>query len=255
MSSLRNRVATRGGLPRASIAVLPLALAAVACGSGRSDSGTAGAAASMAGAGGTARAGTGGTSSAAGATGGAGTTGMAGASGTTGAAGALGTCSATVACPAPLVCERHAGPVCADPAWAQWPMPNGVASGAPTIASYTDNGDDTITDNVTGLMWQKTVSTRRNVWNDAVAYCATLTLAGHGDWRLPTRVELISLLDLEKETPPNIDDVFIGTPASDFWTSSTFAGDPTFYAWNITFYAGVVSTAEKIAMSFSRCVR
>jgi len=243
--------------------VAPLALLGAACGSSQAGAGEDAGRGGSAGSGGAGLAGTGG-----GETGGIG--GMAGRAGSSGAAGApAGTggsagggpggagvpCASSAACAAPLVCERHDGPLCADPAWAQWPMPNGAASGAPNIASYSDNGDDTITDKVTGLMWQKTVSSRRNVWEDAVAYCATLTLAGHGDWRLPTRVELISLLDLEKETPPNIDDIFVATPPSDFWTSSTFADDPTFYAWSVTFYGGAVSTAQKIAMSFSRCVR
>ena len=69
-------------------------------------------------------------------------------------------------------------------------MPNSqadVTAGAPNLESYTDNGDGTVTDNVTGLMWQQAVPTATYSWAGAVTYCSTLTLAGHSDWRLPSR--------------------------------------------------------------------
>lgn len=59
--------------------------------------------------------------------------------------------------------------------------------------SYTNNGDGTITDNVTGLMWQKSdeVYTR----DEALEALKTFNLANHTDWRLPTIKELYSLMD------------------------------------------------------------
>jgi hypothetical protein len=59
--------------------------------------------------------------------------------------------------------------------------------------SYTDNGDGTITDNVTGLMWQKDMGARIS-YNNARAKADTLTLAGYTDWRMPTIKELYSLI-------------------------------------------------------------
>ncbi len=59
-------------------------------------------------------------------------------------------------------------------------------------ASYTDNGDGTITDNVTGLVWQKAYEVMS--YKEAVAAAEALTLAGKSDWRLPTIKEAYSLI-------------------------------------------------------------
>ena len=67
---------------------------------------------------------------------------------------------------------------------------------------YTDNGDGTITDNVTGLMWQKSPDFNgdgeidyfdKKTYSDALSDADSFTLAGYDDWRLPTIKELYSL--------------------------------------------------------------
>jgi hypothetical protein len=60
--------------------------------------------------------------------------------------------------------------------------------------SYKINGNGTITDNVTGLMWQQTDGGEMT-FERALVYCDTLTLAGYTDWRLPTNHELFSILN------------------------------------------------------------
>jgi len=59
--------------------------------------------------------------------------------------------------------------------------------------SYTDNLDGTITDNVTGLMWQKDMGVKIT-FNAAMVKADTMTLGGHDDWRVPTIKELYSLI-------------------------------------------------------------
>lgn len=59
--------------------------------------------------------------------------------------------------------------------------------------SYTDNGDGTVTDNVTGLMWAQEQSTIGMDHDQAATYCSNLTLGGYDDWRLPTIKELWSI--------------------------------------------------------------
>ncbi|MFR9527032.1 MAG: DUF1566 domain-containing protein [Rikenellaceae bacterium] len=59
-------------------------------------------------------------------------------------------------------------------------------------ASYTDNGDGTITDNVTGLMWQKGFDVMS--YPEAMKVIEEFKLAGHNDWRIPTIKEAYSLI-------------------------------------------------------------
>jgi hypothetical protein len=76
--------------------------------------------------------------------------------------------------------------------------------------SYTDNGDGTITDNVTGLMWQKSPDTDEDgdidandklTYDEALTGAGTLGLGGYNDWRLPTIKELYSLIDFSGIDP------------------------------------------------------
>ncbi len=59
---------------------------------------------------------------------------------------------------------------------------------------YTDNGDGTVTDNITGLMWQKGYSEVKRTFSQAVEEANDFELAGYTDWRLPTIKELYSLI-------------------------------------------------------------
>ena len=67
--------------------------------------------------------------------------------------------------------------------------------------SYTDNGDGTITNNATGLMWQQTPDNQGLSRPEAVAYCESLELAGYDDWRIPTLKELFSISDFSEGWP------------------------------------------------------
>ncbi|MBD3326874.1 DUF1566 domain-containing protein [candidate division KSB3 bacterium] len=59
--------------------------------------------------------------------------------------------------------------------------------------AYQDNGDGTVTDLNTGLMWQKTPG-EKMTYDEAVAHASSFDLAGYTDWRLPTIKELYSLI-------------------------------------------------------------
>ena len=60
---------------------------------------------------------------------------------------------------------------------------------------FRDNGDGTVTDRNTGLMWQKTPDFVKRTLDEALRYAKSLKLAGHGDWRVPTIKELFSIAD------------------------------------------------------------
>jgi len=108
-------------------------------------------------------------------------------------------------------------------------------------SSYTDNGDGTVTDNITGLMWQKSPDINgdhlidaadKMTFGDAVAAAESLSFAGYSDWRLPTVKELYSLIDFRGTDPSGIDGYdtsdlvpFIDTEYFDFGYGDTSAGD------------------------------
>jgi len=66
---------------------------------------------------------------------------------------------------------------------------------------YTDNGDGTVTDDVTGLVWAQNLSGSSMSWEEANEYCESLELAGYDDWRLPTVKELWSIRDFSQGWP------------------------------------------------------
>jgi len=70
--------------------------------------------------------------------------------------------------------------------------------------SFIDNGDGTITDSVTKLMWEQSESGEIG-WDGSVQYCKELSVGGYTDWRLPDIYELYGIVDLGKplfSTPP-----------------------------------------------------
>jgi len=75
-----------------------------------------------------------------------------------------------------------------------------------TLPSYTDNGDGTVTDDNTGLMWQQTPPENKKTYDEAVEYVENLTTGGYTDWRLPTIQESFTLADLDgKLDAQNVD--------------------------------------------------
>jgi hypothetical protein len=67
--------------------------------------------------------------------------------------------------------------------------------------NYTDNGDGTVTDNVTGLMWQQVPVANGYSYEEASDYCKSLELGGYDDWRIPTTKELFSISDFSQGWP------------------------------------------------------
>lgn len=108
-----------------------------------------------------------------------------------------------------------------------------------TQNSFYDNGDGTVTDLNTGLMWQQTPDFDQYGWEEAFDYADELTTGGYTDWRLPTVKELYSLIDFTGEivtdandSIPYIDtDYFYYEYVSDpyigqFWTSTLYELGP-----------------------------
>jgi hypothetical protein len=87
--------------------------------------------------------------------------------------------------------------------------------------SYIDNGDGTITDTITDLMWQKAEGGSQ-ASSVAGAYCESLSLGGHSDWRLPTVLELQSLVIYVASSSATINKTYFpNAQASGYLTSAT----------------------------------
>ena len=127
-------------------------------------------------------------------------------------------------------------------------------SGAGVIAGdFTDNGDGTVTDGNTGLMWQQAEAGSMD-WEAAITYCESFSLPGYTDWRLPNVKELRSIVD-DRLYNPAIDKIYFpGALASYYWSSTTYA-DGSSDAWGVVFGSGSVHYYSKTIGNYVRCVR
>jgi len=117
--------------------------------------------------------------------------------------------------------------------------------------SFTDNGNGTVTDNNTGLMWQKEDDGTPRTWDAAGSYCSSLG----ADWRLPTKKELMSIVDYSIPFPgPTINSIFTNTKQFGYWSSTTGSGDPN-GAWTVYFNGGYVGGDVMSGGVYVRCVR
>ena len=208
-----------------------------------------------------------------------------------------GICS-TESCPAQLAqCRSDLAAAQSFPASGQITTYGAGSDGdvqAGAILSYTDNGDGTITDNNTGLMWEKKddsggihdvnptytwgMYSAPHTMNGTMvtAFLAALNsaegFAGHTDWRIPNLRELQSIVDYQIPYPgPTLGAPFHHaatcggcvevtattcscTAPAYYWASTTFRGDPN-YAWSVNFELGLVTPANKSLALSVRAVR
>lgn len=138
--------------------------------------------------------------------------------------------------------------VCPSPGQAFYGQ-NGNYPGTPR--SYAQTAD-TVTDRLTGLVWQKTPDGVARTHSAAATYCADLDLGGQTDWRLPAQRELITIIDhgLNK---PAFAAPLSGTTGQ-YWSGTTYLG----YAdadWDVHFGYGVSQFYGAAEVFFTRCVR
>ena len=130
-------------------------------------------------------------------------------------------------------------------AWPHW-VPEKPKTYTPTA--------ETVHDSVTGLMWQREVSPDTFTWQQAKDDCEALELGGFCDWRLPSRIELASIVDYGVYDPCINKSIFPNTPSEFFWSSSTYAG-PAGQAWIVDFTDGDVKPDDTGVAYRKRCVR
>ncbi|MBF0337944.1 MAG: DUF1566 domain-containing protein [Nitrospirae bacterium] len=121
-----------------------------------------------------------------------------------------------------------------------WPSPR-----------FTDNGNQTVTDNLTGLMWTKDANLpgTTKTWQEALDYVASMNSAGtygYTDWRLPNVNELESLVNAGQANPTTwlISQGFANVQTNDYWSSTSSAGS-TSEAWFVNMVDGNVPAHVK----------
>ncbi len=124
--------------------------------------------------------------------------------------------------------------------------------GASSPPQFHDNGDGTVSDLSTGLMWQKN-SVQGISWQDGLAYCQGLQLGGHSDWRLPDVNELISLVDYAQSSP-SINGQYFTNTSTHYWSSTTYPSDPA-KAYHVCFLRGRTEFYDKSDQGFSSHLR
>ncbi len=125
---------------------------------------------------------------------------------------------------------------------------------SPVWAGYVNNGNGTVTDTSTGLMWQQDTPDNTMTWEQALSYCENSTLAGYTDWRLPTKKELRRLVDYSRYNPAINITYFPDTVSSYYWSSTTNA-NYTYNAWGVDFYNGLANYPIKHSSWYVRAVR
>jgi len=147
---------------------------------------------------------------------------------------------------------------------------NGSITASAPDSHYTDNGDGTVTDSQTGLMWRQcsegqgtvltecdTGSAATYTWQGALQRAQTVNgvgFGGHNDWRLPNRNELVSLIESRCISPAINETVFPNTGVLGYWSASPNASSSD-GAWNVVFYSGRVSSLDKNNALYVRLVR
>lgn len=138
-------------------------------------------------------------------------------------------------------------------------------------ARFTANGDGTVTDNATGLMWVKDPSlcgggTYPNTWGaalntpatmkwaGAITNCEALTYATYTDWRMPNINELLSIVNYGRADNQSSYAIFTNQLQSFYWSSTT-RSDTTPNAWGVYFTGGSTANVAKTNDFYVRPVR
>ena len=113
-----------------------------------------------------------------------------------------------------------------------------------------------VLDQNTGLVWERSPETMRADWKAAKSSCLNKTIGGQRGWRLPSIVELTSLLDPSNQDSGSMlpsGHPFLGNPSGFYWSASS-DGDPS-KAWHLHLSNGHVHMTSKASTFKVWCVR
>jgi hypothetical protein len=120
---------------------------------------------------------------------------------------------------------------------------------------YRDNGDGTVTDEATGLMWQKGGSSEPMTWADAREFAGRMNreaLAGYADWRLPTVEEIGSLMERSWQNHDLFIDPLFDKHQRILWSTDTRGVES---AWKANLHMGFIIDFPMDSQESVRLVR
>ena len=131
--------------------------------------------------------------------------------------------------------------------------------GGQTTQSLHDNGNGTVTDTSTGLMWQQGEPGSMTLVN-ALNYCETLIYppsSGYTDWRLPNIKELVSLVDYAHAIPAFNSTLFPNVIENYYWSSTpAISGGKAVGQWVLAPWDGELANGASSTSTYNvRCVR
>lgn len=131
----------------------------------------------------------------------------------------------------------------------RWDTHNPSAS---RFTVLTEFGGAAVRDNNTGLVWEQT-PTMTLPWVDARFQCLNKPIGGARGWRLPSVVELASLID-PSLVPPYVPVVFTGVTGN-YWSATSIADSGSTSKFSVSFTDGLVGSSSKTLSNNVWCVR
>ncbi len=125
------------------------------------------------------------------------------------------------------------------------------------VNAFADNGDGTVTDAATGLMWAQQDSGAAMDWQEALAWVAEKnaeSYLGHADWRLPDAKELQSIVDYTRSPDTSGLAPIDPTLSCTRITNEGGAADYPWYWASTTHLSSTGSAAEGVYVAFGRAL-
>ncbi|SLM48096.1 conserved exported protein of unknown function [Nitrospira japonica] len=134
-----------------------------------------------------------------------------------------------------------------------------IPNGSQRFKVLSEFNDEAVLDKETQLVWERAPYSLSFIWKDARGSCPFKIIGGRRGWRLPSFVELMSLVDPTANAspllPPGHPFSNIHAVPGDFYWSATTSADVTTDAWEVFFGQGTTGPGDKMQMHFVWCVR
>ena len=124
----------------------------------------------------------------------------------------------------------------------------------PRFTVLADYNNAAVRDNSTGLVWEQTPLATTLDWSSARIHCVNKSVGGMRGWRLPSVVELTSVIDLSV-SGQYIPGVFTGIQPNSYWSATSYESNTNVSKWNMNFMDGTAGTGNKANANYVWCVR